>query len=150
MVRSLPGVVLASTIALATIGCGGDGGERLSRDEFVDRATEICGRAEERIGELEEPTSVAELETYARDARGITEEGVDDLRELEPPQELEEGFDRYLEAADEVIALLGELEQVAEDGEEAEALRIAEEIGSAETSGPARAAGIEACENDAS
>jgi hypothetical protein len=146
-VRGVRRAALALGLALGLAGCGGDD-ERLSRAEFVDRATAICERAEERIGELGEPGSVEELAVHAREARTITEEGVADLRELEPPEPLEDGFERYLGSADDVVGLLGELERAAEAGDEAEAARIARRIGeSAETQGAARAAGIEACED---
>ena len=144
-----PKLALGLVLALFLAGCGGDGDERLSRAEFVDRATAICERAEERIGELGEPGSVEELAGYAQEARSITEESVGELRELEPPEALAQGFDRYLERADEVVGLLEELEGAAEDGNSEEALRIAGEIGtSAEAQGAARAAGIPACEDD--
>jgi len=146
MLRSV--LLLALTLGIA--GCGGEDG-RLSRAEFVDRATAICARAEERIGELAEPGSVDELATYAREARAITEDGVEDLRELEPPEPLEGGFDRYLESADEVVDLLGELERAAGAGNEEESRRIAGQIGtSAEAQDAARAAGIPACEDEGS
>jgi len=142
--------VLLLALALGVAGCGGEN-ERLSRAEFVDRATAICARAEERIGEPAEPRSVDELATYAREARAITEEGVGDLRELEPPEPLEGGFDRYLESADEVVDLLGELERAAGAGDEEESRRIAQQIGtSAEAQGAARAAGIPGCEDEGS
>lgn len=141
----LPALALAATVA----GCAG-GGERLSRAEFVAQATAICSRAEERVGALPQPETTEEVGTYAREARAITEEGVSALRELEPPEELEDGFDRYLEQADEVVALLGELERSATAGDDAEAQRISGRIqDAAEAGAAARAAGIPECEEAA-
>lgn len=146
--RGMGRLAAALVTAVALAGCAGDGDDRLSREEFVERATTICMRAEERIAALEEPASVAELGGYARDAREITEQGVSDLRELQPPEELADGFRRYLESGDEVVALLGELEDAAAAGDEAEARRVAEEIAeSADVQGAARAAGIPECES---
>lgn len=142
----LPALALAAAVA----GCAGGGGERLSREEFVEQATAICSRAEERVGALAEPETIEEVETYAREARVITEEGVSDLRELEPPEELEDGFDSYLEQGDEVVALLGELERSAAAGDEAEARRISGRIAdAADAQAAARAAGIPECEEAA-
>ncbi len=143
------GAVLLLGVALVATGCAGGGDERLSRAEFVDRATAICARAEARIGGLAEPETVVELAEYAREARAITEDGVADLQELEPPEPLEAGFDRYLGSADEVIGLLGQLEEAAAAGDEAESRRIAAQIGtSAEAQDAARAAGLAACEDE--
>jgi hypothetical protein len=140
---------LLVALAPALAGCGGDGDEQLSRAEFVQQATAICDRAEERLRELGEPGSLEELEAYAREAQTVTNDSVADLRELAPPEQLQGGFDRYLERADEVIALLDELEQAAGSGDAAESSRIAGEIGdSTEAENAARAAGIPGCEDE--
>ena len=139
--------IIAAAAALAA--CAGEADERLSREEFAERATAICARAEERLSALREPENVAEVEGYARDAQAITQEGVDDLRGLEPPEELEEAFARYLQQADEVVALLGELEDAAAAGDDAEARRLSARIAeAAEARAAARAAGIPACEEE--
>jgi len=139
--------IIAAAAALA--GCAGEADERLSREEFAEQATAICARAEERLSALREPENVAEVEGYARDAQAITQEGVDDLGGLEPPEELEEAFARYLQQADEVVALLGELEDAAAAGDEAEARRLSARIAqAAEARAAAEAAGIPACERE--
>ena len=141
--------VLVLGFALGLAGCGGDGDEQLSRAEFVEQATAICDRAEERLREVGEPGSIEELESYAGEAQTITDDTVAELRELAPPEPLQDGFDRYLERIEEVIGLLDELEQAAGSGDAAESSRIAGEIGdSTEAQDAARAAGIPACENE--
>ena len=139
--------IIAAAAALA--GCAGGADERLSREEFAAQATAICARAEERLSALRAPENVAEVEGYAREAQSITEEGVDDLRGLEPPEELEEPFTRYLQQADEVVALLGELEDAAAAGDKTDARRLSARIAeAAEAKGAARAAGIPGCEQE--
>ncbi len=143
-------LVLGLTLWLAGCGGDGDGDDQLTRAEFVEQATAICDRAEARLGELGAPGSIEELEAYASEAQTVTSDTVAELRELEPPEALEDGFDRYLARVEEVIGQLGELEEAAGAGNEAEASRIAGEIGdSAEAEDAARAAGLEACESDA-
>jgi hypothetical protein len=145
-VRALP-AALAAAAALA--GCAGSGDDRLSREDFVEQATAICDRAEERIGELDAPASVDELEAYAREARSITEEGLDDLEALEPPADLEAGFDRYLDQGNAVVGVLEELEGAAASGDEAEAQRLAGELAeSADAQQAARDAGLPGCEDE--
>jgi hypothetical protein len=139
--------MLAVAAALAGCAGGAEGGERLSRDEFVEQATSICTRVEERVSTLERPGSVEEVEGYAREARAITQEGIADLRELRPPGELEDAFERYLQQGDDVVELLGELEDAAAAGDAAEAQRVSGEIAeAADAEAAAQAAGIPACE----
>jgi hypothetical protein len=93
---ALVGVVLAGA-------CGGSGDEnsRLSRDEFVQRAGEICARQFAAIGRLEErldPTREESAEGDLDSARFLSEvaarfrELALDLSELEPPADLDARF----------------------------------------------------------
>jgi hypothetical protein len=143
---------LASVVVLGALALGGCGeGERLSRPEFVRQATAICRPVERRLEALPRPQSLPELETYAQQAKELTDGGVEQLRELRPPEALEDAYDRYLDRAERVVELLGELEAAAADDDAGEAQRLLGEIGeSAQTRELAEAAGIgDACEQNA-
>jgi hypothetical protein len=140
---------LALVLALGLAGCGGDGDDRLSREEYVEQATALCDDAEDRLRQLGSPQSIEELEAYAGEAQTVAGDTVAELRELTPPESLEDGLDRYIERVEEVIGMLDELEQAAASGDAAEASRLAGEIGdSTEAEEAAQAAGIPACESE--
>jgi len=135
--------------ALLLAGCGG-GDERLSRAEFVEGATAICDSVDQRVEALGEPQSLEEVETLGQELGEILDEGLGELRELEPPEELEEPYARYLESGDEVADQLDELVAAAAAGDQAAVERAANdgEAISDRAVALAAAAGIPGCEDD--
>ena len=135
--------------AAALAGCGG-GSDRLTREEFVEQATAVCAGVEERVDALGEPQSLAEIEALGRELRDALGDGLEELRELEPPEELAEPFERYLASGDEVIEQLDRLIEAAAAGDRAaveRAVAAGNELGrpAAEL---AAAAAIPGCEDD--
>jgi hypothetical protein len=141
------GLALLSASVLA--GCGG-GDDRLSRAEFVERATAVCDSFDERVDALGEPQSLAEIETLGQELGEILDEGLAELRELEPPEELEEPYERYLASGDEVADQLDELVAAAAAGDREAVERAAAdgEAISERAVALAEAAAIPGCEDD--
>jgi hypothetical protein len=115
---------------LVFAGCGGDGGgDRLSREEFVSRADAICTRYEAKLDALGQPQNVEELSEFADKAVPIAEDGREELGELRPPENLQATYDAWLEQGDKAIDVVKRLRDAANDGDQAEIERIAEEAG---------------------
>ena len=113
--------------ALTLAGCGGGGGngERLSKSDFVAQADAICRKYEARLDALEQPTNVTELRSFAEKALPIAKDGRDELDDLQPPEELEDTYDAWLEQGDEAIQIVERLRDAAAKADEAEIERIA-------------------------
>ena len=117
-----------AAVAVAAAGCGGGGGgERLSRQEFVARADGICRKYEARLDALGQPTNVEELRSFADKAIPIARDGREELGEVEPPVELEDTYDAWLEHGDRAIELVERIRDAAEDRDQAQLQRIARE-----------------------
>jgi len=132
-------------LGLVVAGCdgGGDGGERLSKAEFISQADAICRKYEARLDALGQPTNVSDLRSFADKALPIAREGREELGRLEPPAGLEDTYDSWLEHGDEAIEIVerlrdaaaendqAEIQQIARDAEETdrESNRLAAEIG---------------------
>ena len=113
---------VASILCLAVAAlaaCGGDDEERLTRDEFVEQANDICEKgngeiedeAEQRFGDLEENPPADEAEEFLDDVLiPNVEQQLDDLRELEPPENLEDDVEEVLDDADAALEEASELE----------------------------------------
>ena len=140
---------LVGLLALAAVaGCGGgDGGDRLSRAEFVSRADTICRQYEAKLDALGQPTNVEELRSFADKALPIAKDGREALGELNPPEDLEDTYDAWLDQGDEAIEIVERLRDAADDGDQAEIQRIAQkaERVDAESNRLAEQLGFEQC-----
>ena len=116
--RSLAGLCVA---ALVAVGCGDDE-ERLSSEEFLEQGNAICASVNdeldavfEALGDTEPSTD--ELVSLFEDTLvpSVRAE-IDDLRELNPPEELEEEASQLFDDAD---AAIDEIEQLVEEDPDA-------------------------------
>ena len=109
-------------------GCAG-GGDRLSKSEYTRQADGICARYDERLGAVERELDRVESPEAAAAAidRGIpiVKDGIAELRELEPPEELEDDVERWLELNEENAENLEKLRDAAEAGDAQQAEEIA-------------------------
>jgi hypothetical protein len=91
--------LLAGALAAAGLAaCGEDSSEQLSADELVTRADEICRAGIERFGEIQSkpPSNAVEAEKQTSDLFDQASDELNDLRELRPPDELQESYEAYL------------------------------------------------------
>lgn len=102
LMRRRSSIAHAATAMLIGIvaGCGDDGPREVSAEELVAMGDEICREGRERFTEVQ----AAPLRN-ANDAADQTRELIDsaddelnELRDLVPPDELEEAYNAYLEA----------------------------------------------------
>ena len=119
-------LLLAGSVVLAGCG-GGDGGDRLSQAEFVTKADAICQEYEAKLDALGQPQNEDELADFADKALPIAKDGRDRLGELNPPENQQKTYDRWLEQGDRAIEIVEDLRDAAEDGDRAEIQRIAQE-----------------------
>jgi hypothetical protein len=147
MSRVRPLAMLATVVVVA--GCGG-GGDRLSQEELVSEADAICTRFEERLDEVEEPQDVQDVERFADETRPIIEEGIDELRALEPPEELEGEYDEWIAMNEDALQVIDDLSEAAAAGDEARVQEVIEdaERREQEADNLAREIGLEECAND--
>jgi hypothetical protein len=133
------------------VGCGG-GDEKLTQEEFIAQGDQICTEGRQQFVELQKdpPQSAAESAELTRQLIEITEEEIDDLRDLEGPPESEGPLADYLEAREAGLEILRDGLEAAES-EDAEAYaeaqariarsqidraRLAERVGFTECSRP--------------
>jgi hypothetical protein len=116
--------VAAVTIVLAAAlaGCGGGDEDELTREELVAQGDEICKQGRQQFAELQRdpPQSAAESAELTRQLIEITEAEIDDLNDLDAPEESQDALADYLEAREQGLEILRRGLEAAED-EDAEA-----------------------------
>lgn len=121
--------LLGCAVALLAAGCGG-GGEAggLTKEEFVAQLDEICADFNAKQDEIGEPETLEDIVEQGPRVQDEFEAAVERIRGLgEPPAEIAEDADRFLEIADESQRLIGDLVEAAEDEDLQRATEIAEE-----------------------
>lgn len=148
--RSLAGLVAVGATALIA-GCGG-GSDSLSAEDFRSQADAICADAKREIEAIPEPASADQFLTYIQDALPIQRAQLDRLEALEPPDDLQEGFDAGVAAVEEQIDAIDAAGARLEAGEDAAAV-VAEvtptlESLNQQSDAAAQALGLTVCGSD--
>ena len=126
MTRAWPLTVLGAMSLVVAGGCGG-GGDELSREELISQGDAICERYEERSAEVEEPEGPDDLERFVEETRALIADGVDELDDLEPPEELADEYESWIAQNEENLELLDDLREAAAENDEARVAGILEE-----------------------
>jgi hypothetical protein len=136
----------------ALIGCGG-GSEEVSADELVAKGDQICTEERDRFDEIQSVplTSASVGVKQAEELLAAAESAQDDLRDIEPPEEIRDSYDSYLHARDEVSDLLERGREAAEDKDGAAFSKAQEEAaaGAGKREKLAREVGFKVCSQGA-
>jgi hypothetical protein len=110
-----------ASLAAAITGCGG-GPDQVSAEELVQQGDEICQEGQERFEEIQSDPPANSNEAVDQTDLLIqeSEDELNALRDLEPPDELRDPFDRYLEARGRALEYLRRGRDAAE-GQDSEA-----------------------------
>jgi hypothetical protein len=109
-------IILALVLAALLSGCGGDeDGDRLSAEEFRTQANAICAEYNQTIADLGEPPSPEEIPGYVDRVIPVVEDGLAELRALNPPAELEEDYNTMLDEVAKAIPAARALGEAAAD-----------------------------------
>jgi hypothetical protein len=128
-------LLIAGTASLAVLaaGCGGDdnggGGDRLTNAAFVAQANAICKKANDKAEALQpdlpqnfDPKTATDeqLDTFGDfldDVVGIFRPEIDELRDLNPPENVEDDFNQALSLVEESLNEADEAAEAAHDGD---------------------------------
>jgi hypothetical protein len=119
-IKGLLGIALVAVLAVAAAGCGGDDngsgdGDRLTKTEYAAKANAICADFKKELDALPAPQGFEEAADYAEKAKPIFDEHLDQLKDLDPPEDLQDVHDKWIATGDKARERLDELEQAAED-----------------------------------
>jgi hypothetical protein len=139
----------AAALFLAACGGGGGGGagQSLSAEEFRQQADAICKQYEDKLDELDSPSSLDDLGNFVDKAVPIIEEGNNKLSELDPPDDLSSDWDRAMELQDENLQVARDLQKAIHDNDTARVQELVTKLDAtdAESTRLARNVGLENC-----
>lgn len=99
---------LVLTVALLA-GCGGSGGKQLTKQEYASKADAICGKYNQQVKALTNPSNLAELAEVAGQTLPILDKAITELKDLTPPASEKAKVDQWLA---QVEKLKGDLEEI--------------------------------------
>jgi hypothetical protein len=141
---ALAGLVAGFVVLAAA--CGG-GGERLSKAEFTRQANAICGKYQKQLDALDTPTSLDEIPDLVNSALAILNKEIDEISDLDPPEQLQDQFDALIEQSNKTKAAADDLSEAAKANDE-DAVQQALDEGNAASTRADRIAGqlgLDAC-----
>lgn len=137
--------------ALAVAGCGGSGrsSQRLSQDEFVQKADAICAQVATQVKALPTPTSIDAIPAFVDKTLAITDDATAKIRNLEPPAAMEQGVQNWLDKTKAERDELTKLRSAAAHGDVTTVREISAKGTQIDTEGNtlARTLGLTTCAN---
>ena len=112
-------VALLVLATVAWAGCGGDGGEQLTREEYASQADAICKRYNDQVAALQRPANIEELADAADKSLPLLDDAIDELRDLRPPESQEQTVDEWLAQLELLREDLEDIRDRAEDNDQA-------------------------------
>lgn len=117
--RTAVALVAAGAVAFAA-GCGGDSESSLSADELRTQADAICADVDAANDAIAAPTSAEEILPFLQATRDANQDGLDRLRELTPPEELEDLWNQAIGLNETQLELINGAITRIEGGEDGE------------------------------
>ena len=109
-------------------GCGGDDNDALSYDETGEELSAICQKYDTASDEEKLTGRVEQDAPVIADINEQTEQGLEEIRELEVNEELEEARDEFVTVAEGSLERGQELQERAEAGDQRGYLRKIREL----------------------
>jgi hypothetical protein len=137
--------------AVTVAACGGGGGsDSLSVDEFRQRANAICERYDAKIAAIGSPSSPDEIPEFVDKGIPLIQQGLAELRALNPPEEFAEDYDRMLDLTAQAIPAARDLADAAakQDAEAVQAALQAGETADEKSDQVATELGLDRCAAD--
>jgi ElaB/YqjD/DUF883 family membrane-anchored ribosome-binding protein len=105
-----------ATVAALLAGCGEEA-EQVSGEELVSRGDDLCREGQESFSQIQEhpPANAKEAQSQTEELVEVATDELNALRNLRPPDELREAYDRYLEARGSALESLEAGRDAAED-----------------------------------
>lgn len=119
-------LLLAALLALLVAGCGGGGGattestttteeaQKLTKAELIEQGDDVCAETNAAVGALDSAPEESAVPATIEKTSNLYTGMVERLQELGPPEGAESKFTSFMEAAEELAKVEGEVKLAAE------------------------------------
>ena len=146
--RRLAAAVVAAALIATAAGCGDDS-EQLDAAELASQGDELCRQGQERFAKVQDSELVNAKDAVQQTGEllDVASDELDELRSLQPPDELRADYDAYLAARAAALELLEKGRDAAAERDAAGYSKAQSEVeaGAAERRRLAQAVGFEIC-----
>ena len=99
----------------AAAACGGD--SDASVEEYRDQANDVCRDVERQLDEIQRtlPATAEQAEKQAEAVIDVSEQALDNLRQVDAPEEVQGTYDRYLSEREAAIEFIEQARDAAAD-----------------------------------
>ena len=100
--------------SLAT--CGG-GGDTTPPDQFQAEANQVCKDAQQQFDRIlrANPRTADQAEKQAAALADVSQQALDNLRQIDPPSEVQDTYNRYLDSREAAIGYINDAKDAAAD-----------------------------------
>jgi hypothetical protein len=116
--RAAAGVLLVAGLAVVAAACGGS--DRLSKSEFISQADSICAKYEQKIRSAMQGIPAgneAQLADAIERVLPVIRTGNGELRDLKPPENLQDRYDRWMQIGDDEVTAARKLHDALREGD---------------------------------
>jgi hypothetical protein len=110
---------LAGVVTIALAGCGGGSNKQLSYSDFITKANTICRDGQAAFSKVKTPDEAA----------SILEKYVKKFKDLKPPDQLKDPYDRFVSVSERQVDLLKKKDTAGYNKLNADSNKIAAEMG---------------------
>ena len=109
---------MVGVLVLLAAGCGGSNA-RLSKADFQSQANAVCAKYQKQLDALATPTTLDEVPDFVDKALEILNKEIDEIGNLNPPEELQSQFDQMLAESNKTKQAADDLSAAAKSGDQA-------------------------------
>jgi hypothetical protein len=110
-------ILIAAAAILLLGSCGGDSSS--SPKQFQTEANQVCKDAEQQLDRIQRtaPRTADQAEKQAAALVDVSKQALDNLHQIEPPDDLKPAYDRYLSAREKAVGFIEDARDAAADND---------------------------------
>jgi hypothetical protein len=108
---------LATTAALAILTSCGGGGASTPPAQFQSEANQVCKDAQQQFDRILKttPRTADQAEKQAAALVDVSQQALDNLRQIDPPDQVKDAYDKYLDSREQAIGYIDDAKDAAGD-----------------------------------